>query len=315
MKRRHVMMTAGALVLAGALPALAEYPEKPVTLVIGYAAGGGTDTIARVVADEMSKALGQPITAVNKPGAGGGIAAMQVMRSPADGYTVLLDPSSSISLNPKLSDQQNFGPDDFDYVGMVANFQAALVAPKDRPYDTLEEFVAWAKENPGATYAQINPGSTMAMDVIENMAGIETRRVPTKGGAGAMNSLIAGQVDLGYSGGIHQRYTDEVKVLAPLVSTRSLTEPEKPTAQEAGFPVVLNSNITLAVPKGTDADVIAKLADALETAAKSEAVANIGAKLFFPIEYLDPEAATAEMKAQDAAYDELIAKSKKATDG
>lgn len=315
MKRRHVMMSGAMLVLASTLPALAEYPEKPVTLIIGYAAGGGTDTIARVVADEMSKSLGQPITAVNKPGAGGGIAAMQVMRSPADGYTVLLDPSSSISLNPKLSNQQNFGVDDFDYVGMVANFQAALVAPKDRPYDTLEEFVAWAKENPGATYAQINPGSTMAMDVIEGVAGIETRRVPTKGGSGAMNSLIAGQVDLGYSGGIHQRYTDEIKVLAPLVSTRSLTEPEKPTAQELGYPITLNSNITLAVPKGTDADVIAKLAGALEVAAKSEAVANIGAKLFFPIEYLGPEAATAEMQSQDAAYDALIAKSKKATDG
>lgn len=315
MKRRHVLAAGVAAVTAGALPALAEYPEKPVTMVIGYAAGGGTDTIARVVADEMAKALGQPVTAVNKPGAGGGIAAMQVMRARPDGYTVLLDPSSSISLNPKLSDQQNFGPDDFDYIGMVAAFQAALVAPMDRPYDTLEEFVAWAKENPGATYAQINPGSTMSMDVIESMAGIETRRVPTKGGAGSMNSIIAGQVDIGYSGGIHQRYTDEVKVLAPLVSTRSLTEPEKPTAQELGYPVVLNSNITLAVPKGTDSAIIEKLAAALEAASKTDAVKAIGEKLSFPIEYFDPAAATEEMKAQDAAYDDLIAKSKSASGG
>ncbi|MGR3455955.1 tripartite tricarboxylate transporter substrate binding protein [Pseudooceanicola sp.] len=312
MKRRHILAAGIAAVVAGALPALADYPEKPVTLVIGYAAGGGTDTIARVVADEMSKAIGQPVTAVNKPGAGGGIAAMQVMRSQPDGYTVLLDPSSSITLNPKLSEQQNFAPDDFDYVGMIAAFQTALVAPKDRPYDTLEEFIAWAKENPGATYAQINPGSTMAMDVIESAAGIETRRVPTKGGAGSMNSLISGQVDIGYSGGIHQRYTDEIKVLAPLVSTRSLTEPEKPTAQELGYPVVLNSNITLAVPKGTDPAVIDKLASALEAASKTEAVKNIGEKLSFPIEFFDPEAAAAEIEAQDAAYDELIAKSKKA---
>lgn len=315
MKRRHVLAAGVAAVIAGALPALAEYPEKPITLVIGYAAGGGTDTIARVVADEMSKALGQPVTAVNKPGAGGGIAAMQVMRSRPDGYTVLLDPSSSISLNPKLSDQQNFGPDDFDYVGMVAAFQTALVAPMDRPYDTLEEFVAWAKENPGATYAQINPGSAMSMDVIENTAGIETRRVPTKGGAGSMNSIISGQVDIGYSGGIHQRYTDEVKVLAPLVSTRSLTEPEKPTAQELGYPVVLNSNITLAVPKGTDPAIIEKLSAALETASGTDAVKSIGAKLSFPIEYFGAAAATEEMQKQDAAYDELIAKSKKASDG
>lgn len=306
LNKRHFIATLAASAVLMATPAAAEYPEKAISLVISFSAGGGTDTLARVVADEMSKTLGQPVTPVNRPGAGGGIAAMTAARAKPDGYTVLFVSSSTMTLNPKLNEQQNFSIDDFDYVGMVSPYQVALVAPAGRPYDTVEEFVVWAKENPNTTYGQFTAGSAMGMNVFEKEAGFKTRRVPLEDGSGSMNSLISGQIDVGYSGGIHQRYPDDLKVIAALGSQRTAADPDVPTLKELGYNVALDSIITLAVPKGTDPEAIERLSAALETATQSDALREIAGRLQFPIEYKGPEETAEAIAAQSEAYDALV---------
>jgi tripartite-type tricarboxylate transporter receptor subunit TctC len=310
LKNLQNMALASALavigVFAAAGSAVAEYPDKPVTMYIGYKAGGGTDTVGRVIAKILGEQLGQQINVVNKPGAGGGIAVMTLQRANADGYTLLMNPSGTISTAPQINEKLTYTVDDFDYIGMATAFQIGLVAPADRPYDDLAGFVAYAKANPGAKYATLNPASKMVMDYLAAKEGLDVNYVPVKGGAGMINVVLGNQVDMGYSGGIHQRHPEKIKLIGALSSERHAAAPNVSTFQESGYPLVINMQTTLVAPKGTPADVIAKLEAALAAAATHPDLISISEKVKFPITYKNTADATAEMKSQWDAFADMI---------
>ncbi|MEC7259866.1 MAG: tripartite tricarboxylate transporter substrate-binding protein, partial [Pseudomonadota bacterium] len=167
LKKRGFMAALAAVTLGFGVPALAQdYPTKPITMLVGYNAGGQTDLVARAAAAVLAEDLGQPVNVVNKPGAGGGVAARELTQAKPDGYTIMFHANSVVNQDPFLMKRITFTPEDFEWGGFITVYQAGLITQKDAPYDDLDGFVAWAKENPGFNYATLSPGARMIMQEI-----------------------------------------------------------------------------------------------------------------------------------------------------
>lgn len=294
----------GTAMVAG--PVLAEYPDRPITLMIGYKAGGGTDTVGRVLAKVMGRELGQQVNIVNKAGAGGGIATINLKKARPNGYTLLLNPSTSLTLNPYLVKKLTYKIDDFVYAGMLTAYQPALVAPIDRPYNNLKEFLAYSKKNPSLKYAALNSTARMVMHVILKDSGLNVSTVPVKGGAGMLTVVFGGHVDLAYSGGIHQQHPTKIKLIAAATSARQPLGPNIPTLRESGYDIALDSFTTMILPKGTPKAVIAKVGAAVKAASTDPDIIALSARVHFPMAYRNGADATAEMRRQWDAYGKLI---------
>lgn len=298
--RRHILKAALALGVATlAAPSWAQdaYPTKPITMLVGYGAGGQTDLIARAAAQVMSRELGQPINVVNKPGAGGAVAARELSQASPDGYTIMFHSNSVINSAPFIMDNVTFTPDDFDYAGMITAYQVGMAAPKDAPFDNITEYVAWAKENPGSTYAALSPEARLYIGEIAKATGIEVNIVPVQSGGEMINALLGGQVMMAFSGGIHYRYPDELKSVSALTSFRHPSAPDVPTIEEEGYPLGMDSRTTLIAPKGTSRAVLEALSGALAAAETDADFQKVTASANIPITYFDLDAAAEEIRA------------------
>ncbi|MGR3322194.1 MAG: tripartite tricarboxylate transporter substrate binding protein [Pseudooceanicola sp.] len=272
---------ATATLAAGAASA-ADYPSKKITVLIGYNAGGGTDTIGRVLFEEMKETLGQQITVVNMPGAASSVAALKLTMAKPDGYTLLLAPSSAVATNQVWNPNARYEVEDFTMIGSVAAYQPAFAAPMDRPYDTFADFVAWAKENPGAKVATITPASKVQMELVAQKEGLELNFVPVKGGAGMISGLLGGDFDIAYSGGAHQKYPDQIKTIAAAGRDRLAASPDIMTMDEYGYMSSYGSVLALVGPAGLPGDVVATLEEALIAAGRTDSVREVMGNLDFP---------------------------------
>lgn len=296
----RLLGTAIALALGFAGPAATvsaadEYPDKPITMMVGYAAGGQTDLVARATAKVMSEKLGQPINVVNKPGAGGAVAANELKKAAPDGYTVLFHANTVINSAPFIMERVDFKPDDFEYAGMITAYQGGLVTQKEAPFDTLEEFVAWAKENPGFSYGSLSPEARMYMEEIAKKEGLDANIVPLKGGGDMINAILGHQVVLALSGGIHNKYPNEMKMVTALTTFRHPSDPDVLTIEENGYPLGMDSRTTLILPKGTPRPVLEKLATALKAVETDEDFKKIVAAANIPIMYFGVDESAKEM--------------------
>lgn len=310
--RRSITGALAALVLGAlslAAPAMAaDYPTKPITMLVGYNAGGQTDLVARAAAKVMSDALGQPINVVNKPGAGGGVAAKELTESPNDGYTIMFHANSVVNNDPFLMKRITFTPEDFEWGGFITVYQAGLIAHKDAPYDDLDGFVAWAKENPGFTYATLSPGARMIMQEIAKKEGLDANYMPVKGGGEMINAILGKQAVMAMSGGLHAKYPDDIKTLAVLTTFRQPSWPEVKSIDEFGYALGMDGRAGLMLPKGTDAAIVQKLSAALKNAETDETFAKVTGAASIPIMYLDADAARAEMIRTYREYGEIYRK-------
>lgn len=295
-KRIAAALTGASLALVAALtasPAAAEYPEKPVTLVIPYKAGGSTETMARVFSVALGNALGQKVIVQTKPGGGGAIGATDVSNAAADGYTLLFAAATTL-LWPPLTQDVEYTLDSFDYVGKITDYQQAIVAKADAPFDTLEELMEYAKTNQ-LNYADQSAVSRTFIDYIGAEEGVEWTGIPTKGGGEMVPFLLGGKIDFAWSGGVHNRYGDDMKVLASMNGGRLLASPDVPSISET-YNVSMPSQAVIAVPAGTPADVIAKIEAAMEAASKDEDFIDLVTnKLQFPVSFIGSEALTKEI--------------------
>lgn len=220
-------------------PALsAEFPSKPVTLVVPYGPGGGTDTIGRIIAGVLPTYLGQPVVVVNRPGATGTVGTADVARADADGYTMLLSDAASMSVKPQTT-QLPYARDDFKVVASINKGTYLLSAPKDRPYKTLSEFIEYAEGHDPVTHATSGVGSPfhLAIAQMARTAGIDLTHVPTSGTGKAVTMALGGQVDavMSYPNAVLTQI--EAGQLVPLaVSSTERLEilPDVPTFIEAG---------------------------------------------------------------------------------
>lgn len=296
-------MTFKALALVGALamaalagPAVAaDYPDQPVTLVIPYAAGGSTETMARVFSEALGKELGQPVIVKVMPGAGGALGATDVAKADPDGYTLLFAATSSLLWPPMTLDVE-YDLDSFVYVAKITDYQQAIVTGADAPYDTLEELIAHSKEN-RLSYGDQSALSRAYIDYIGKEEGVNWIGIPTKGGGEMVPFLLGGKIDFAWSGGVHQRYGDDMKVLLSMNADRLGASPDVPSIAEK-YGISMPSQAVIVAPAGTPDDVVATIATAAEKAMDDPAFQTLmNDKLQFPLAFSGPDAIKAEMDA------------------
>jgi len=306
-----------ALALTG-LPLIAsaaDYPTRPITLVVPYAAGGGNDVIARIVADRMGAGLGQRIVIENRGGAGGTIATRQVAKSEPDGYTLLIA-TSSLAINPALYPNVGYEPrKDFAPVGLIASSPNVVLVHPSVPARSIAGLVLLAKERSGKLdFASTGVGSSvhLAAELFAAMAGVKLNPVPYKGTGPALTDLIGGHVAIMFSpmaGAIGIMRDSKVVALAVTGPNRSKLFPDLLTVAEAGLPgyeAVLHYGIV--APAGTPRPVIEKLNAALNAALASEDVrqrlSTDGAE---PLPS-SPEEYSADIAREEAKWSEIIRK-------
>jgi len=270
----RVLLPAGALLVAAALPAVSaaqDYPSKPIKLIIPYPPGGATDVIGRIVALKMSEALGQQLIVDNRAGATGSIGAAAAATAPADGYTLLLGALTSHSINAALQPNLSFDlAKDFVPVGVVGQVPLVFVVNPKMPVKTLKELMAYTKANPGVSYASSGNGSPqhMAGELFKSMTKLDMLHVPYKGSGPAMNDLIGGQVQTMIEtmpASLQHIKAGSLRALAVALPARSANLPDVPTAAEAGLPdFIVTSMFGLLAPAKTSPAIVAKLTAALE---------------------------------------------------
>jgi len=295
-----------------------QYPTKPLTMLVPYAAGGPTDTVARVVAQSMSKPLGQTVIVENKPSAGGILAPEQVKNSKPDGYTILIH-HIGMATTPALYRQLRFNPlTDFEYIGLINDVPMTLIARANFPANNFKEFLDYIKQNKDkVSYANAGIGAASHLCGMLFMSAIETDilTVPYKGTAPAMNDLLGGQVDFmcdQTTNTTSQIKSGKVMVYGVTSATRVPSLPEIPTLQEQGlkgFEVGIWH--ALYAPKGTPKPVLDKLVGALQDSVKDEGVrkkfADLGATTY-PPDKATPAALQAHLKAEIDKWTPLIKK-------
>jgi tripartite-type tricarboxylate transporter receptor subunit TctC len=280
-----------ALLLAAfTTAALAQgYPAKPIRIIVPFAPGGNVDVTARLVAPALQEALGQTVVVENKPGAAGTIGADLVVRSPADGYTLLMGSNSTFSVAPSLNPKNPYNPlKDFAPIASIAATPFILVVNPAAPMKTVAELVARAKAAPGKlTMASAGTGSSnhLVGELFQDLAGVKFTHVPYKGSNPAISDLMGGQVDMHFdqvtSAGNHVQ-SGKLRALLVTSATRAPMLPDVPTAAEVGFASFGPINVTgLIAPAGTPREVIAILNAAtnkvLQQAAVREKFAGVGA--------------------------------------
>jgi tripartite-type tricarboxylate transporter receptor subunit TctC len=279
MNMKSLRFIAGLALVASTTAYAQNYPTKAVTMIVPFAAGGPTDTVARLVAQSMSKTLGQQVIVENVGGAGGTIGAARAAKSEPDGHTLLLHHIGQ-STAPSLYRKLSYNPiSDFEPVGLVTDVPMTFVARKDFPAKDLKEMIAYLKANKSkVTYANAGVGSASHLCGMLMMSALDTEltTVPYKGTGPAMNDLLGSQVDLmcdQTTNTTSQIKGEKIKAYAVTTKSRVASLPNVPTAQEAGMP-----NFEVAVwhglyaPKGTQKPVIDKLANALQIALKDATV-------------------------------------------
>ena len=295
MKRRMVL-TASFAALIGAMSSAhaVEFPAKPITLVLGFAPGGPSDVMARILTKKMEELLKQPVVIENRAGAGGGIAANAVARAAPDGYTVLLATGSSLAINVSLYKNLGYDPEkDFEPVGLIAVQPELLAVRKDIPANNLKEFAAWAKANEAKLnmgHAGIGSVSYIGCLLLNSAIGVKPTLVPFTGTAPVMNAILGGQVDYDCDpvlGPLPHVRAGTVKALAIAAKKRSPLLPDVPTSYEQGFPQFDCAPFyAVFAPKGTPKAVVDKLAAALSKGLDEPAVqkrlGDLGAEIAEP---------------------------------
>jgi tripartite-type tricarboxylate transporter receptor subunit TctC len=286
---RAIALGLMCVVLAATAAAAEDYPARPVRIVVPSPPGGGTDIVARVLAQNLSKTMGQQFFVENRPGAGNMIGIESVARSPADGYTLLFT-ASTIALNSVLYKKISYDPiRDFAPITTGATTANVLIVNPGLPVKSLQDLIALAKQKPGElTYGTPGVGTSphMSMELLKSMAGIDLRHIPYRGTAPAVTDVISGQIAATFANALTAKpQVDSGKVRALAVSGPKRIEalPDVPPVAEAGVPGYEAVQwYALLAPAGTPPEIITRLhaeaVQALKTAEMKEKLANDGAE-------------------------------------
>jgi tripartite-type tricarboxylate transporter receptor subunit TctC len=273
---------AAFLSLVGTVPAQAAYPDKPVTILVPFVAGGSSDIVARAIGSKLNETLGQSIVIENRPGANGSLAAAALAKTRPDGYTLLVGSIGVFAINPALYKNLGYEPRrDFDLLTLAVRTPNVLVANPKFPASTVAELIAYLKKNPEkVSFASSGAGSSDHLSAVLfwQKTGTSGIHVPYRGGAAAMNDLIGGHADVSFqnlgAAASHVRQ-GSLKILGVTSEKRHPVFPDAPTLGEAGVEgLVVYSWQAVAAPKGLPPEASAKLAPALVAALKDPGVSK-----------------------------------------
>lgn len=322
-KRRDSLRALIALTacgVAGTGWAQGKYPEKPITLVVGAAPGGTIDFSARLIAEPLSRALGQPVIVDNKPGASGNIGNQFVAKAKPDGHTLLVAYSGYQVVNPHLFTKAGWDPiKDFAPVAMLTRAPQVIVVRPDLPVNTLAELIAYAKAHPDSlTYASSGNGSIqhIAGELFKQLTGTRITHVPYRGAAPAVQDVMGSQVDMFITtpaSVVGQIKSGRVKALAVTSPTRLVALPQVPTSIEAGLSgFTLDSWFALYAPAGTPPSVIHTLETAVGNTLSSAEIKHRAEEAGTTVEQMTP-AQLSEFTRKELDYWGKIIKSSKIT--
>lgn len=266
-------LAATALALVSVSAAASTYPDKPIKLVVPFPAGGPTDAMARLIGQNLSSKLGQPVVIDNRGGAGGTIATEAVANAAPDGYTLFFATTGTMAINPSLYKTLKVDPlKSFDAVGSVASTVNVLVVQPALPVGNVKELIALAKQKPGTlTFGSAGNGSSnhLSGELFKSMAAVDISHVPYKGSAAALTDLLGGRISMMFdtvSSQVQYLKAGKVKALGVTGAVRSEALPRVPTIAESGLP---GFDVTiwfgLASPRGTAPEVIGRLNAELQT--------------------------------------------------
>jgi tripartite-type tricarboxylate transporter receptor subunit TctC len=278
-----VLALAVLVTLAAAIaPACAQsdYPNRPIRMIVGFAAGGGNDIFARLVGAKLSEILGQPVVIENKPAGGGRLSAEYVSQQDADGYTLLVGASGMMSIAAAIYPNLKYHPTkSFVPLSMIASFPLIMVVAADSPANNVKELVAWAKQHPDkANYAATSPAFIIATELLKLKSGMPGVMIPYKSSNEMILSVIEGQSLIALADGpptVPQVKAGKVRALAVTGAERSSELPDTPSMAEAGYPSVdvhLWSGVF--APAATPAPIVAKLEKALSEAIRDPGVSD-----------------------------------------
>lgn len=295
-------MFCAALVVSGLAPAQAAYPEKPITIIVAYGAGGGTDVGARLAVPFLEKYMpaGTKFVVVNKPGAGGEVGGTAIATAEPDGYTIGFFNLPNMMMKPHER-KTHYTVDSYQPIANMVFDIATLATLPNSKYKTLADVVAEAKKRPGEiTVSSAGTGSNTHLDVIafENAAGIDLNHVAFDGGAQSRNALLGGHTELfatalGDSARFHE--AGEIRVLGVMSAERSDLLPEVPTYKEQGFDIRGGSARGLVGPKGMPMDAVKMIAEAVEKANKDPEMIQKAKDIGLPLSFAGTEEYTKMM--------------------
>ncbi|MBV6304863.1 tripartite tricarboxylate transporter substrate binding protein [Candidimonas humi] len=257
----------------------AAWPQRAITLIVPFPAGGGGDTLARLVADPLSRQLGQPIIIENRPGAGGNIGTATAARAKPDGYTLSYGTNGTEAINHWLYKNPGYSPKDFEPVSRFTVIAAAVAINPSEPFKTLKDLIAYGKQHPGKlTCGSAGNGTTshLACELLKQMTGVDITHIPYRGGAAALTDLLGGRISMlidvmpNLEGQIK---AGKVRALAVTTKKRVDSNPDIPTVSEAGVPgYAFFAWDGLYAPKGTPTAILDKLNKAVHTVLSTPSV-------------------------------------------
>jgi len=287
----HRAVLIAALVLISALPAAAEYPERPLTMIAAYPAGGMVDIVARPMADLMKKKFPKGVAVLNRPGGGGSVGTAEAVQAKPDGYTVILAPLSTLVIQPQINDLPYKTPDDYEPLLNVISFYSVLAVRADSPWKTVQEFLGAAKAAPGKLRVG-SPGeatsSHLSLEELGRRANVKFTHVPFSGWGEGSPALLGGHIEgiIAQPGEVKPLVDGKkLRVLTVFQRTRHPMFPDAPTAKELGYDFAMGVWFVLTAPKGTPAPIQKYLHDAAKAAMDDPGFVSMVASRGVDIDY------------------------------
>jgi len=318
MLRRSAMVVSFGVALllgAAAIAFAADYPDHPIRVIVSVPAGGGVDTVTRIVTDKMRAELGQPVVVENKPGVSGSLAAETVSKADPDGYTLLASQPAPITTALFLYKSLNYTPADLVPVAIMSHVPNVVLVRKDYPAKTVQELIAYAKANPGKiNYASQGVGTTShtTAELFQSITGTKLTHVPYKGTAPAVNDLLAGNVDLMFNElatSIELHKSGQARILAVTVKDRVPSLPDIPTLEEVGVHGCISDTWhAITAPPKTPPEIVAKLNAAANAAMRDPGLREHFAALSIGPGGGTPAEASAFVKEETQRWGDVIRK-------
>jgi len=300
------------LVLGSCLPVAAEYPERPLTIIVGYPAGGMVDIVARPIAESMKKKFPKGVAVLNRPGGGGSVGVAEAVQSKPDGYTLVLAPNSTLVIHPQLNDLPYKTPDDYEPIINTISLYTLLAVKADGPWKTVQEFVAAARVNPGK-FRVGSPGEgTISHLTLERwmIAGnFKTTHVPFGGWAESSPALLGGHIEavMAQPGEVKPLVdAKKIRVLAVADPQRPQYFPDAPTSREAGFGEPAGTWFVLTAPKGTPTSVLKYIHDAAKAATEEPAFVNLMKSRGVEVDYRAGDKLRQDLWKEQREYAEVL---------
>lgn len=310
-RRSMILGSVAALALLGASGALAqEWPSRPIELIVPFAPGGGTDLLARALADELSQEFKVPVQVVNRAGGGGVVGFEDLKAAKPDGYKLGILTAQLITAN--LRGVMATSYKDFAPVAMLTIDYAGVAVRADAQWNTLGDFLDYAKANPNSlTVGNGSQGGSFHMLArnLEEASGVKFKHIPFDGGPAAIVQLLGGHIDSAVNGlteTLPYIQSGQLRMLAVAGNKRAADLPDVPTSAELGYPLDIATWRGVGMPKGTPEDIVTKVSAAVEKAVKTDRFLESMKKIGANVEYMDPAGLSEYLAKQEETYNKIF---------